>query len=256
MKIRNDFVTNSSSASYILGKAEDVQFTRESVYQIVRKIYLDLLSAVKKRLEENADSLAAAGVTVTFDNGHNYHMQYDEDADAPYFALDKALGEEYESMTLYSDRDFNWLDCGTYEEYLRYLAEREERGIYDDVPFYIYDFSEEPGDEWAVKEAVYWYKINIDSAYLGKWFFRDNCEQCDLNCGRRNAEENNLSYEEAQQLGVCKKWKEKFQNGTEENLLVARFGKIMISSDHELFMPFPVHKALAKIAAYGCCHMG
>ena len=255
MKIRNDFVTNSSSASYILGKAEDTHLTRESVYQMVRGIYLDLLSEVKKRLTENADDLAAAGVTVTLDDGYNYHLQYDEDADAPYFALDKALGEEYSSMWMYSDRDFNWLDCGTYEEYLRYLAEREERGIYDDVPFYIYDFSEEPGDEWAVDEAISWYKINIDSVYLHNWFLSCDCEQCDFDCDRKNAEKD-LSYEEVQLLSVCKKWKEKFQNGTEENLLVARFGKIMISSDHELFMPYPVHKALEKIAAYGCCHMG
>ena len=43
MKKRNDFVTNSSSSSYIIGKTEDTTVTKEVVYQLVKRLYREWL---------------------------------------------------------------------------------------------------------------------------------------------------------------------------------------------------------------------
>ena len=43
VKKRNDFVTNSSSSSYIIGKTEDTSVTREVVYQFIKRLYKELI---------------------------------------------------------------------------------------------------------------------------------------------------------------------------------------------------------------------
>ena len=48
MKFRKDFVTNSSSSSFIIGKYGD-GIDKNTVYELVRKIYKDFLD-IKERL--------------------------------------------------------------------------------------------------------------------------------------------------------------------------------------------------------------
>lgn len=43
MKRRSDFVTNSSSSSFILGTKDDDTVTKDSVYSIIRNLYLEYI---------------------------------------------------------------------------------------------------------------------------------------------------------------------------------------------------------------------
>ena len=260
MKIRNDFVTNSSSASYILGKAEDTQFTVDSTYQLLRKIYREALCGLKRLAEDNAETFAELGINATFNNDYGWRFDIDksdkEKESVAFNALMDIFGEDYSIMDMYGGYDYHWLDCGSYEEYLQYFEKKSEREKNAAIPFKIIDMSKDTGCYWDVGDAVEWYDIDIDPSYLGSLYFDGNCMNCLCECDGHYAGEGWCDEKAEIQLEKCRGWKEKHHNGTADNLFLLRFGRILIISGHELNMPYPVHIALEKIAVYGCCHMG
>lgn len=268
MKIRNDYVTNSSSASYIFGKATDTEYTKDSVFRIVRKAYIESLEEFRHICEGNKERFEKSGIRVLWQGKYSFKVDcgYDSDDNRYYEATSHlfwdTLPKEFGLFDIYSGNDFEWLGCETYEEYLKYFEKYHEKKYKssDYYPFNIYDFSgiEEYGfgDAYSITEAVDWYDIDIKESYIGSLLYHGDCKNCSVFfCGARSIQDDNNEYKR-KKSAECRERYEKIKKGEEENLLITNFGRIMVFSEHELHIPLPVHIKLDKLARYGCNHMG
>ena len=148
MKKRNDFVTNSSSSSYIIGKTEDNTVTKEVVYQLVKRLYQQLLDDPDINDETEAN-------------------RYSEET----FAW--LVCETYEDYEAY------WL--------VKMEAE-EEKGRYIHAPFTIADFAETKDVHWLHEGGEKRpHEINSDTEVLN-WYYdyayaafhcEDFCNMCE-----------------------------------------------------------------------------
>ena len=163
MKIRNDFVTNSSSSSFIIGKHDDTTVTIDSVFQMIRTLHIEF-----KECQERLQQLSGCTNSIhrsVFSNSFSYDTasdgpvllfgeQYEADkfdrshihhatiivAPALYDQLN-SFCDEHDTCDWYfeySDDEIDgwWDRCETYEDY---LAECKAQDILP--PFVIADFS-------------------------------------------------------------------------------------------------------------------
>ena len=246
MKIRKDFVTNSSSASYVFGTAEDTDMTVQSVYELVRSIYLEMIDWVRNMAEQK-EKCEQLGISITINDKYDFKI----DKSDLYYVWSCKLGkrnmfsEEADRILYDVSHELGWLDCKTYDEYIEWCSRLRY------PPFQLLDFTDDKfiGNEYALVEAVDWYDIDIDDHYLGNRLADGNCEKCREACILCD------EYEK-EDHPKCLEMKKKIEDGTAENQLLMRFGRIILLSNHELELPFYVHKKLSKMVKYGCNHMG
>lgn len=170
MKIRSDFVTNSSSSSFIIGKGTDENYTIESVFQIIKELYKELL-----RKRDN--------VIEYLDRHPDCEIEYRYNKERDYYsfgAKKSARGDKYREAVSWFERMFGieiyssipstigWFDCETYKDYLKYWNKDKFRN----APFLIEDFSDPDfSDEnnWNHYEILCWYNRNINEEKIEKW---------------------------------------------------------------------------------------
>lgn len=269
-KIRTDFVTNSSSSSFVIG-LKDSDYTVESVYKIIRNLYLEMYKKIKEAVD---------WINMNPNGGVKYTLEdYGRDVVYIEFACTRGdfwnrrgaeVAADFEKrfgITIFTCAQYvkpEWLNCKTYKEYVEYWMKihkaNHNSGKYG--PFTIYSFEDGVVEHWSHFPAYEDFvgpdelnaKIDYDSSIL-RWYFPtidealdhpDNCDGC-----------HELMWCSGREKDACLKLKERIKNEhPDKNKACLHFlGKICVESECG-YIPDYVTNRLSDIAEYSCVHMG
>lgn len=139
MKSRTDFVTNSSSSSFVIGKSNDSSATVNTAYSIIRDIYMDYMDK-EKQLRNYVISQSKLGIIYDI-KSHSYHFK--EQNKEKRRQIQKEIKRNF-GISLYDNFNYNmdWIIYKQYKDYETYWLTKlasAEASPYIHAPFTIAD---------------------------------------------------------------------------------------------------------------------
>ena len=260
MKIRNGFVTNSSSSSFIIGKKDEEHITIESVYQKVRSYYIEYMEKLREvvsYIEEHPET------NLTYKKGDDY-LDFKSIKCKMWDNPSREMIEKCFGIDVWDYHRFNniWTDCETYQDYENYWINRIENDTTGMVyaPFTIRSFVTNDKVKWLhhgrISDDFYdddeYTGIDIKSGILS-WYYpyleeamKNDCSSCpNLEwCGAETKEECNEARTFIKELEF-----------PEDKACLYILGRICIESECG-FIPDYIVEKLKADSEYSCNHMG
>jgi hypothetical protein len=216
MKIRTDFVTNSSSSSFIISKKISSDNLKEHVFQYIKKLFIEWRDKFKKVSDDYGFDIVQAS--------------WDKLSPITDEVKEKYGVDVYDSYCF--QQNIDWLKCETYEEFEKYWSERNSGKEYPDWIFKIVNISD--FDEGKRQHIIGWY---FPCSYNG---------HCDKDwCCDYVKKENRET--------ICPLVnKEKIEQTDVINL----FGDGVCVCSESGYIPYSIVEKLSKLSDYYCNHMG
>lgn len=288
MKIRTDFVTNSSSSSYIIGKKDD-NITIEDVYQMVRKAFIRYYE-LGQELKEFMKTYK--GPFELVENKWGFDVEYKGRVKVS-MARRKKETKAFEKQVPKDLEPYVWCDfpfelekwvqnCTTYDDF---VAAPNNTKIY----LTIFDYTNPSNSDWVytdiskmsqqelddftskhLKDYSYYESTSSAESAVLEWYYDYITEAFQRAKPEKykGIEVSTLPFEKGSDSSMDafekRKMKEQFERVVEriktedipfENACLYLMGKYCIYSE-DCYIPYVVAELLNKQALFGCNHMG